>query len=217
MTLRAVAGGDLVVIEGSGPVTVRSVEDLQDADLIRRVERRDEDAFRELFRRYAPVGKALALRIVRQSFLAEEIVQEAFLGIWQQAGSYREEHASVRSWLLSMVHHRAVDCVRREEAQRRRAKEQEQVATVDLDDVESTADVAETVADRADLRERRREVRGALNNLPPEQRQVLEAMYYEGKSQSAIAEATGLPLGTVKSRTMLAMRKLRKELSVEEQ
>jgi RNA polymerase sigma-70 factor, ECF subfamily len=197
------------VVAGSGPVAVRSLEDAPDVDLLRGVDRRDEDAFRELFRRYAPVGGSLAHRIVRQSFLAEEIVQEAFLGLWRQAGSEREERASVRSWLLSMVHRRAVDCVRREQARRPRTKEQDPIATADPAVAERAAGVDATSAGPQEPPEGQAHVRRALGALPAGQRQVVEAMYYAGLSQSDVAEATGLPLGTVKSRTMLAMRALR--------
>jgi RNA polymerase sigma factor (sigma-70 family) len=211
----SIAGVERPAVGRLSLVAVHSLEDRRDGDLIRQVELGNEEAFRELFRRYAPLGKALALRVVRQSFLAEEIVQEAFLAIWERAGTYREEHGSVRSWLLSMVHHRAVDLVRREEAQRRRAQEQEAAAHAVVD-VSDAMDAGQMVVDAMDLGDRRREVRAVLEELPPEQRQVLEAMYYQGKSQKTIAEETGVPLGTVKSRTLLAMRRLRRALSTEE-
>ena len=106
-------------------MVVHNLEDARDRDLVRRIGEGDEDAFRDLFRRYGPASKALAARIIRQPFLAEEIVQEAFLALWRKPASYREDRGSVRAWLLSTVHHRAVDHVRREEAQRRRAAEAE--------------------------------------------------------------------------------------------
>jgi RNA polymerase sigma-70 factor (ECF subfamily) len=139
---------------------------------------------------------------VRQSFLAEEIVQEAFLALWRDPGSYREERGSFRAWLMSTVHHRAVDVVRREETQRKRAREE-------LPDAERQADVGDLVAEQADLAGSRVRVRQALGEIPAAQRQVLELMYFEGKTQTAIAEELQLPLGTVKSRTLLGMRRLR--------
>jgi RNA polymerase sigma-70 factor, ECF subfamily len=196
------------------PMAVHSLEDRRDGDLIRQVGVGNEEAFRELFRRYAPLGKALALRVLQQSSLAEDIVQEVFLAIWQRAGSYREDRGSVRSWFLSMVHHRAVDLVRREEAQRRRVKEQE--AAFEVVDVSDAADAGAMVVEALDLGDRRRSVRAVLDELPQEQRDVLKAMYYEGKTQATIAEETGIPLGTVKSRTLLAMRRLRRALSTED-
>ena len=181
-------------------MAVRSVEDARDRDLVRRVRSGDEEAFRALFRRYGPQAKGLAYRVVRQRGLAEEIVQEAFLALWRNPASYKEDRGSFRTWLLSTVHHRAVDMVRREEAQRRRTLEQQ--ATLE-------EDIADSVADRVDLVETRQRVRRALEDIPAAQRQILELMYFEGKTQAEIAAELGLPLGTVKSRTVLAMRRLR--------
>ena len=180
---------------------VRSLEDARDRELVRRVVAGDEDAFRALFRRYAPVGKGLAARIVRQSFLAEEIVQEAFLALWRDPTTYREDRGTFRSWLMATVHHRAVDAVRREEAQRRRATEQGPPG--------AAQDVGEVVVEEVDLAERRAQIRSLLTQLPEEQRIVLELMYFKGKTQSTIAHEMNLPLGTVKSRTLLGMRRLR--------
>jgi RNA polymerase sigma-70 factor (ECF subfamily) len=182
-------------------VVVRDLEDARDRDLVRRVRTGDEEAFRTLFRRYGSSAKGLAFRLVRQSFIAEEIVQEAFLALWRDPGRYREERGSFRAWLMSTVHHRAVDAVRREEAQRRRGREH-----VPETDVE---DIAQNVVEQADMAQSRQQVRAALEDIPSEQRQVLEMMYYEGKTQSTIAEELDLPLGTVKSRTLLGMRRLR--------
>jgi len=189
-------------------VVVRSLEDARDRDLVRRVIAKDEEAFRSLFRRYAPMAKALALRVVRQTFVAEEIVQEAFLALWRNPGAFREDRGSFRAWMLSTVHHRAVDAVRREEAWRRRSREHDPDALV-------AEDVGATVVEELDHAAMRREIRAALDQLPVEQRQVLEMMYFEAKTQAMIAEELKLPLGTVKSRTLLGMRRLR-DLVVEE-
>ena len=184
-------------IEPSGP---------QDEELLRRVGAGDEQAFRDLFARYAAVANALAFRLVRQAQVAEEIVQEAFLSVWRNPDRYDGARGSVRSWLMGTVHHRAVDAVRREQAQRRRA---EQAAGLGPGIVEDPID---DVLAAIDLPRERRLVRSALGELPEEQREVIERMYFEGLSQSQIAERTGLPLGTVKSRTLLAMRRLRAHL-----
>jgi RNA polymerase sigma-70 factor (ECF subfamily) len=177
--------------------------DAEDLVLIDGIEQGDEDAFRGLLGRYGPTAKALALRVVRQADLAEEIVQEAFLAVWRHPERFERRRGSVRAWLMGMVHHRAVDAVRREEAQRRRADDM--VATA----MEEVADHSDDVVDRLSLPGERRLVRDALSELPNEQREVLELMYFDGLSQSRIAERTGLPLGTVKSRALLAMRRLR--------
>jgi RNA polymerase sigma-70 factor, ECF subfamily len=182
------------------------ISEARDRDLVRRVRDRDEEAFRGLFARYAPTAKALAFRVVRQSHLAEEIVQEAFMAVWRNPDAYDDGRGSVRSWLMGMVHHRAVDLVRREEAYRRRAEDS--IAEAKQEQV----DHAEEVTERMALPQERRIVREALDELPPEQRAVLEMMYFDGLSQSQVAQKTGLPLGTVKSRTLLGMRRMRTAL-----
>jgi RNA polymerase sigma factor (sigma-70 family) len=182
------------------------VTDARDRDLLRRIADGDRESFRRLFARYAPTAMALATRVVRQAHLAEETVQEAFLAVWRRPSGYDPEQGSVRAWLMSTVHHRAVDAVRREEAQRRRADE----AVFDAATVEY--DHADAVVEEIGLPEERDAVRRAMGSLPEEQRRVIELMYFEGLSQSRIAERLELPLGTVKSRTLLAMRRLRGEL-----
>lgn len=183
--------------------------DLSDADdrgMLAAVADGDEEAFRGLFGRYAPMATALALRVVRQRQLAEEIVQEAFLTVWRRPGGYDPDRGSVRSWLMAMVHHRAVDAVRREESQRRRVDD----VSVGLRD--EVTDHADDVVAAVERPREQRAVAAALADLPEEQRAIIELMYFEGRSQSEIAAATGLPLGTVKSRTLLGMRKLRAAL-----
>ncbi|MEX2204333.1 MAG: sigma-70 family RNA polymerase sigma factor [Actinomycetota bacterium] len=198
---------DVPLVEPAREAPVAAdLEEARDRDLVRRIGTADEEAFRELFRRYSPNALALARRVVRQPFIAEEIVQEAFLAAWRNAEGYREGRGSVRSWLMTMVHHRAVDAVRREESQRRRAEDAQ------ASDVLAVEDPADAVVAQLGLPEERRAVRAALADLPAEQRQVIELMYFDGLSQSKVSERLGLPLGTVKSRTLLGMRRLRSAL-----
>jgi RNA polymerase sigma-70 factor, ECF subfamily len=177
-----------------------------DEALLLRVGAGDERAFRELFARYASVAHALAFRLVRQAQVAEEIVQEAFFAVWRTPERYDPARGSVRSWLMGTVHHRAVDAVRREQAQRRRADQAAALAP------RVAEDPIDDVVSALDLPRERRLVQKALAGLPDEQRDVIQRMYFDGMSQSQIAERTGLPLGTVKSRTLLAMRRLRTHL-----
>jgi RNA polymerase sigma-70 factor, ECF subfamily len=179
------------------------VSEATDRDLVLRLRAGDEDAFRALFGRYASAAKALAMRVVRQTHLAEEIVQEAFMAVWKDPYGYDGERGSVRSWLMGTVHHRAVDLVRREEAYRRRAEDSIPEA------MEEEADHAQDVVEALGRPEERRVVRAALAELPDEQREVLTLMYFDGLTQTQIAARTGLPLGTVKSRTLLGMRRMR--------
>jgi RNA polymerase sigma-70 factor, ECF subfamily len=179
------------------------LSEARDRELVQRIGRGDEEAFRGLFGRYAPSAMALARRVARQPFLAEEIVQEAFLAVWRNPSGYDQQRGSVRAWLMGMVHHRAVDAVRREESQRRRVEESM------VSDPVVSPDPADDVVDEIDLPGERKAVRAALDGLPQEQRQVIELMYFGGLSQTTISEQLGLPLGTVKSRTLLGMRRLR--------
>jgi RNA polymerase sigma factor (sigma-70 family) len=197
----------LLATDRRTPPVVVDLTESRDRDLVSRIARGDEEAFRGLFRRYAPTAASIARRIVRQPFLAEEIVQEAFLAVWRNPDGYDQQRGSVKSWLMGMVHHRAVDLVRREESQRRRAEDAQAA-----DAVIELQDVAESVVEELGVPEERKAVRAALGELPAEQQQVLELMYFGGLSQSKIAERLGLPLGTVKSRTLLGMRRLRTAL-----
>jgi RNA polymerase sigma factor (sigma-70 family) len=191
---------------GDGVAAVDLTE-ARDRELVRAIGRGNEEAFRELFRRYAPSAMAVARRVVGQPYLAEEAVQEGFLALWRNPYAYEEMRGSVKAWLMATVHNRAVDLVRREETQRRRAENagpHESLFVLD--------DPAESIADEMGLPEERKAVRAALENLPPEQRAIIELMYFSGLSQTTIAEQLSLPLGTVKSRTLLGMRKLRSAL-----
>jgi RNA polymerase sigma-70 factor, ECF subfamily len=180
--------------------------DDEDRELVDGVRARDEASFRALFGRYAPTALSLARRVVGQPFLAEEIVQEAFLAVWRNPDAYDADRGSVRSWLMGTVHNRAVDAVRREQSQRRRAMDARGA------DLVVVPDPADDVLDELGLPEERKAVRAALDDLPEEQRRVIELMYFGGLSQSTIAARLGLPLGTVKSRTLLGMRRLRAAL-----
>lgn len=185
-------------------MNVAELGDARDRDLLGRIGRGDEAAFRTLFDAYAPTAKALALRILRQPFLADETVQEAFLAVWRRPEGYDPVRGSVRAWLMSTVHHRAVDLVRREEAHRRRAEGA-------LPDP-APEDPGEKAVEAVGLPGERAAVRGALAELSAEQREVIELMYFEGLTQSQVAQRTGTPLGTVKSRAVLAMRRMRASL-----
>jgi RNA polymerase sigma factor (sigma-70 family) len=189
---------------GEAGVSVADLTEARDHELMRRIRRADGDAFRDLFGRYAPTAMALAVRVVREAALAEEIVQEAFLSVWHNPDRYDESRGSVRAWLMATVHHRAVDAVRREQAHRRRAETVPREPT--------TEDVAERVVEDLVLPQERVAVRTALAALPAEQREIIELMYFGGLSQTMIADRLGLPLGTVKSRTLLGMRRLRTAL-----
>lgn len=176
-----------------------------DPELVRRVLSKDTEAFETLYRRYAPAAYGLALRVLRQRFLAQEVVNDAFAALWSAPGAFDPTRGPFRSFLLSLVHHRAVDTVRREE----RLRERERRANPPWPLGE---DVLDVVAEEAELADRRRAVRDAMGALSPDQRRAVELMYFEGWTQTRVAEELGLPLGTVKSRVWAAMRRLREAL-----
>jgi RNA polymerase sigma factor (sigma-70 family) len=174
-----------------------------DLALHRRVLRGDREAFDELYRRYAAQAYGLAYRITGQQMLAQDVVHDAFLALWRAPEAFDERRGTFRTFFLSMVHHRGVDLVRREQRLRNRTER-----AANLDPL-ADEDPADAVAEAGYLGVRRKEVREALTELPAAQRQVLEMAYFDGKTQMRIAEELGIPLGTVKTRTLAAMRKLR--------
>jgi RNA polymerase sigma-70 factor (ECF subfamily) len=180
--------------------------DRLDLALHERLRQKDPTAFEALYNRFARSAYGLALRVTGQEALAQEVVHDAFLALWRAPEAYDPARGPFRTFFLSLVHHRAVDTVRREERLRRRTER-----ALNLQDP-LDEDVAEGVVEDAWLAVRRKEVRQALTTLPPEQRKVLELAYFEGYTQTKIAALLGVPLGTVKTRTLAAMRKLRRTL-----
>jgi RNA polymerase sigma factor (sigma-70 family) len=185
-------------------------DDLDDLELHRRLTEGDGWAFDELYRRYSGSAYGLAFRVTGQQLLAQDVVHDAFLALWRAPEAYDPARGAFRTFFLSLVHHRAVDTVRREERLRRRTERASNLEPV------RGEDVAEDVVEGSFLSERRKGVREALLTLPPEQRQVLEMAYFGGMTQAVIAERLGIPIGTVKTRTLAAMRKLRRFLEQED-
>jgi RNA polymerase sigma factor (sigma-70 family) len=179
-----------------------------DHELVRRVVARETEAFEVLYRRYAAAAHGVALRVLRQRFLAQDVVHDSFLAIWNAPEAYDPTRGPFRTFLLSLVHHRAVDAVRREE----RLRDRERRANPHPPPVE---DVMESVVEEADLADRRRAVREAVRALAPEQREAVELMYFRGWTQARISEEMGVPIGTVKSRVWAAMRRLGEALEAQ--
>ncbi len=185
--------------------TPRPEED-RDLELQRRVDLGDRAAFEELYSRYSAAAFGLAFRVVGQESLAQDVVHDAFLAMWKAPEAFDPSRGSFRTFFLSLVHHRAVDTVRREERLRRRTVRVNPGRAED-------EDVAEDIVEEAWLQNRRAMVVAALGTLPPEQREVLEMAYFGGYTQARIAKELGVPLGTVKTRTLAAMRKLQRALA----
>lgn len=180
-----------------------SNDHLSDEALVALVARGDEHALAELYDRHGRLAYGIAVRVVRDPRLAEDAVQEGFLTVWRTAAAFRADRARPSTWIVTLVHRRAVDLVRRE--QRRRAE------PLPLDHQE-VADPAGSAADEAWLGSERARVRAALRDLPDAQREAVELAYYGGYSQAEIAEKLGVPLGTIKSRMFAGLTRLRELL-----
>jgi RNA polymerase sigma-70 factor (ECF subfamily) len=174
---------------------------LSDEALVALVARGDEDALADLYDRIGRVAYGLALRVLRDDRLAEDAVQDGFLAVWRTAAAFRPERAKASTWVLTLVHRRAVDLVRREERRR-----------TDPLDEGAGAGEAEGAEEAAWLRFERERVQSALKQLPDNQREALELAYYGGFSQSELAERLGVPLGTIKSRMFAGLAALRELL-----
>jgi RNA polymerase sigma-70 factor (ECF subfamily) len=183
---------------------------LDDLELHRRILGRDPAAFEAMYRRYGGVAYGLGLRVTGQATLAQDVVHDSFMALWRAPEAYDPSRGPFRTFFLSLVHHRAVDTVRREERLRRRTERALNPSEV------ADEDVAEGIVEEAWLAARRGEVRRALGSLPAEQKSVVEMAYFGGYTQAQVAEELGIPLGTVKTRTLAAMRKLRKALQERE-
>lgn len=175
-----------------------------DEDLMGLVREGDSAAFEIVYERHRTAAFSLAYRMAGRRGVAEDIVQESFLSMWRSGARYDPARGSVRTWLLGIVHNRAIDALRRSTVHdKRRASDEgieERFAAPDRTD--------ETVARRGEAEQ----VRGALAELPAEQSRVLELAYFGGFSQSEIADMLKTPLGTIKGRMRLGLRKLRDDL-----
>jgi RNA polymerase sigma-70 factor, ECF subfamily len=171
-----------------------------DVILVGLVAHSDQAALGELYRRFGQPAHGLAAQVIRDDVLAEEAVQDAFLDVWRLAAHFERERAKPSTWILTFVHRRAVDLVRRETRRRTESLELAEVPAC------SGAD------DEAAVRARRAAVQEALERLPHHQRRTLELAYYGGFTQSQLAERLQQPLGTIKSRTFSGLARLRELL-----
>ena len=163
----------------------------------------DLGALDRLYEQYGAMAFSIAYRITGDRSAAEDVVQDAFLGAWRNAGRYADARGSVRTWLLSIVHHRAIDAIRRRRP------------TVELPDSETVLPASLTLPDAwgdVELRLDREAVQAALTRISDVQREAIELAYFGGLTQTEIAERTGVPLGTVKGRLRLGLQGMRAAL-----
>jgi RNA polymerase sigma-70 factor (ECF subfamily) len=172
-----------------------------EAELMRQVAAGDTGGLETLYDRYHAMAYALALRITTETGLAEDVVQDSFLGVWRNAARYAEPKGSVRGWLLAIVRHRAIDAIRRQ-----------RIGVALGDTTDDTLPASLTIPDIWPEVAGRLDAEQALTALPPAQREVIELAYFDGLTQREIATHTNAPLGTVKSRMRLGLVALRQQL-----
>lgn len=187
------------------PLRASSPVDEADRAALGRISGGELAALEELYDRYKTMAYSIAYRITNDATLAEDVVQDAFLGAWRNAARYVEGRGSVKTWLLSIVHHRAIDAIRR----RRPTSELPEI-DAGLPEALTLPDVWGEVSANLDAES----VRQALVTLSDVQREALELAYFGGLTQQEIAERTGTPLGTVKSRMRLGLLAMRRSLEV---
>ena len=180
-----------------------------DLDLVRRMANGDESAVAALYDRYGAVLYAVAYRIVGQKADAEEVVMEAFAQVWRDAGRFEAARGSVAAWLSMISRSRALDHIRGRD---RRERLNSSAAREDQSQAPAMGSWGTDPARQVEQAERQKRVAAALESLSPVQRQAIEMAYYDGLSQSEIAERLNEPLGTVKTRVRLGMMKLREAL-----
>jgi RNA polymerase sigma-70 factor (ECF subfamily) len=169
----------------------------------------DADALSEVYDRFHRAVHAVAFRVTTDRTHAEDVVQEVFVALWKRPDAYDPSRGSLGTWLMSTSHHKAVDLVRREESLRRRRD----LVAVDVEQEFREEHLAEPVEDKATERWQAERVRKALSELPEAQRQAMVMAYFGGYTQREVAAVMGVPLGTVKTRMLAAMRKLRDVLA----
>src|SRR5437867_7821411 len=183
---------------------------LDDEELTQRLSYRDLEAFRALYDRYGSLVYSTVLRVIRDSQIAEDMVQEIFLRIWRKPDSYLAQRGRFATWLTSVARNRAVDEIRS-----RNRRFRHETASPEEQERELPTPEINDPALRAELADQRRLILAALTRIPLEQRQIIELAYFGGLTQQEIAERLSQPLGTVKTRVRLGMQKLRAALTAE--
>ena len=177
---------------------------LADEDVMQLVRRGDARAFEVIYERHAGAAFSLAYRMMGTRSGAEDVTQDAFLSLWRSGARYDRARGSVRTWVLGIVHHRAIDALRRATVHDRRRASDE--------GIEERFEARERTDVEAARREEAGTVRGALASLPADQSQVIELAYFGGFTHTEIADMIDAPVGTVKGRMRLGLKKMRTQL-----
>ena len=177
---------------------------LADEDLMQLMRRGDPRAFEAVYERHSGAAFSLAYRMVGRGNVAEDVVQEAFLSIWRSGARYERARGSVRTWVLGIVHHRAIDQLRRSSVHSKRRASDE--------GIEERLESGERTDVEVARRDEAQAIRSAMESLPPEQSHVIELAYFGGFTHTEIADILETPVGTVKGRMRLGLEKLRERL-----
>ncbi len=177
---------------------------LADEDLMQLVRENDSSAFAVVYERHCDAAFSLAFRMCGKRGIAEDVVQEAFLSLWRSGSRYDHMRGSVRTWVLGIVHNRAIDSLRRGAIQDR--------GRISDEGIEEHVEAAERTDVEVGRRDEAREIRAALGGLPPDQARVIELAYYGGFTHSEIASMLDTPVGTIKGRMRLGLQKMRSQL-----
>jgi RNA polymerase sigma-70 factor, ECF subfamily len=182
---------------------ILALQTKSDTDLIIRLQRRDPQALAELYDRYGRLAYSLIFRVVRDTGVAEDLVQETFLRVWNRVQGFDADKGSIGPWLLAVARNRAIDYLRSTTGRAR--------ASLELETTEHPALYTDMEKDLL-VSDKTRRIQAAMQKLSPNQREVIELAYFEGLSQTEMAERMGQPLGTVKTWVRTALKNLRGEL-----
>jgi RNA polymerase sigma-70 factor, ECF subfamily len=195
---------DMALYKRSAESASGALRRLADEDLMQLVAENDAQAFAILYERHTNIAFSLAFRMCGKRAIAEEVVQDAFLSLWRGGSRYDRTRGSVRTWVLGIVHHRAIDALRRGIVSER--------GRVSDEGIEERLEAPERTEQEVGRRDEAREIRTALEGLPAEQSRVIELAYYGGFTHSEIATMLDTPIGTIKGRMRLGLQKLRLQL-----
>jgi len=195
---------DMALYKRSAESASAALRRLADEDLMQLVTESNAAAFAVLYERHTNVAFSLAFRMCGKRAIAEEVVQEAFLSLWRSGSRYDRMRGSVRTWVLGIVHNRAIDALRRGMVHDR--------GRVSDEGIEERLEAPERTDQEVGRRDEAREIRAALEDLPVEQSHVIELAYYGGFTHSEIATMLDTPIGTIKGRMRLGLQKLRSQL-----
>jgi RNA polymerase sigma-70 factor (ECF subfamily) len=182
----------------------QDLRSLADEDVMQLVRRGNARAFELIYERHSAAAFSLAYRMMGTRVGAEDVTQDAFLSLWRSGARYDRTRGSVRTWVLGIVHHRAIDALRRATVHDRRRAGDE--------GIEERFEARERTDVEAARREEAGTVRGALSSLPPDQSQVIELAYFGGFTHTEIADMLDAPVGTVKGRMRLGLKKMKAAL-----